>query len=217
MFTEVGTEAFEEIRWMTERRFKSWMRNTEELTAAEAAAAWERALACKDTERRMKDGQWQVSVLTKEGKRKFWRRGTKRAHESRQEVSDGENSDELAKRKRHVRAHLEDANEAHVDSAFSGCVAPALPQSKANSAAQSVQAILGKMSSGADDGHGCGGTASSGGMAMEHENPFQALQLTEVALKSMGLTKARGKQLLKTSRERSRHIPDTFPTHFQDF
>eukprot|EP00971_Amphidinium_carterae_P325594 6455945-Amphidinium_carterae.5 len=181
MFAECGNEAFEEYAWLTERRYVCFMRNSEGFSASEAQASWDKALATK--ERRWKDNQWQVAVLTKEGQKKYQKKGTKRSYDHVGDFDDdGNDEDGSANKVRGIRQHLEAPSEMLADSMFSECVVPAAPQGKPAAGAQSVQALLGKLSGQA--GVETSTTADIG------ENEFESLALTEEVLKKMGLTKA---------------------------
>eukprot|EP00971_Amphidinium_carterae_P351432 6492114-Amphidinium_carterae.1 len=102
IFSEKGVESFEEVRWLSERQFKAFMKSSEDMSALEAQQSWDRAMVCKETERRQKRGQVQVAVLTAEGKRKYHKRGSKRAHVEQGGVS--EDDEDASKR---LRGHID--------------------------------------------------------------------------------------------------------------
>eukprot|EP00971_Amphidinium_carterae_P334222 6469375-Amphidinium_carterae.1 len=88
VFSVKGTEDYDDVHFLTERQFKAHMKNHEDMSAAEAQAAWDTANIGKETEKRYVNGQVQIAVLACSGRRSFKQKGSKRELQREEALSD---------------------------------------------------------------------------------------------------------------------------------
>eukprot|EP00971_Amphidinium_carterae_P350982 6491838-Amphidinium_carterae.1 len=189
-FSETGTEDFQKVLWMTERRFRAYMKTHEDMSSNEAEREWQKAMASTTTKRRMKDNQWQVQVMVEDGSKKYVKRGSKRQYDKLEAISEEEDAgEELTKKMRALRAHAEQPCEFAAESQLEHAVGPApAPAAKATSA-KSTSELLGQLSGmGAAQSNTEGGDGEDGSALAQ----FRREALSESQLKSMGLTKVGG-------------------------
>eukprot|EP00971_Amphidinium_carterae_P332299 6466382-Amphidinium_carterae.3 len=188
-FSETGVEDYEKVLWMTERRFRAFMKTHEDYTSTEAEREWQKAMASTTTKRRWKDGQWQVQLQVEDGSRKYTKRGSKRQYDKTEAVSEEEDpGEELTKKMRSLRAHAEQPSEFAVESQLEHAVGPAPAPAPNQLSAKSTSELLGQLS-------GVGAVSTTEGADSADASAaaqYRKEALGESQLKSMGLTKEGG-------------------------
>ena len=188
IFSEQGAEEYEEMRWMTERQFKSHMKLHEDMSAQEAQAEWDKAIISTEIEKRMKKGQTQVSVYLWDCVKHFRRKGSRRSFAQEEAMSDEELDGESGRKR--LRLHVDTDENADVYSAGVSTVQRAMvapPPSKAANGAKTVSALLGDLV-----GKATPSTDGSSVSSVETKDAETLQLLSDEDLKHMGLTKARG-------------------------
>eukprot|EP00971_Amphidinium_carterae_P352306 6492537-Amphidinium_carterae.1 len=183
-FSEKGVQDFSDVLWLTERQFRAWMKNHEDMTSAEAQAAWDVAAVSKDTQQRFFKGQKQVQVQGYMGLRGFKNRGTKRELIQEGALSDDDLGDEekVKRLKPHFDGDLGNfMTQTFADALSTAVSAPAL--TKGGSGAKSVSDILGDMVKGIN------GAAAAIDISGDDKPLLE--QLEAESLKKMGLVKVR--------------------------
>ena len=91
VFSVKAIEEYEDVRFLTERQFRAHMRYSEDMTAAEAQNAWDKAVVSSEVEKKhLRSGAVTVAVSVAMGVRTFSQKGSKRALETFSDVDDSD-------------------------------------------------------------------------------------------------------------------------------
>ena len=88
IYTDNGTEEFDDMEWLTDRQFRTFMRAKEDMSAAESQQEWDKAMIDPEAEKRVRKGQTQLAVLAKSGCRHYRRKGSRKTYEESEASSD---------------------------------------------------------------------------------------------------------------------------------
>ena len=200
VFSLKALEEYEDVRFLTERQFKAWMKYGEDMTSSEAQNAWDKALVSGEVEKKhLRDGTITVAVQTAIGMKTFSQRGSKRSFQTVSDVDDSEgerdgsadpeNSAALKRLKAHAAGDIGNFIKQPGQDLQSKVVSVPPAQKTPSGGGSSVREVMRTLAGGGKQSSASGEMSASKG-AKETEPEWDDIPGDE-EVKHMGLTKAR--------------------------
>ena len=112
IYSDKGTEEYDDMRWMRERQFKAHMKVFEDMSAVEAQQESDKAMIATDAEKHAKKGRTQVAVSTGEGFKHYRRKGSSKVYEQEEELIEA--SADMEEGRKWLRIHVENDENAEI-------------------------------------------------------------------------------------------------------